>query len=888
MSANVRFAQGPPLTTPIRRQYLDIKRRYPHAIVLFRLGDFYETFDEDAELCARELDITLTSRPMGKNLRVPLAGIPCHALEGYLARLIARGYKIAICEQTGDAATSRGLVQREVVRVVTPGTVLEGNLLDERTNNYLAAVAPPARRARNAEDAWAARDVPAGLAYVDVSTGEFVALEASLGEILVEIERLRAAEVIVPEGAPPPDIQANASPFDPYWFDFGVADEALRRHFGVASLEAFGLRDKPLAVRAAGAVLAYLREQNAACLTCLRTLTVGRPDGMMALDPAVFRHLEVFEAGRDRRREGSLLATLDFTRTAMGSRLLRRRLAKPLLDPALIERRLDEVDGLLRSGLVRAQVTEMLDAIPDLERLVGRIGAGMAGPRDLTALRRGLEAAPALRAALEAAESEAARDLARRLLPCEDAVAAIAQAIADDPPAALDAGGVVRAGFSEELDSLRLITRDVRRFLAELEAAERQRTGMKSLRIGYNKVFGYYIEVSRANAALVPEDYERRQTLVNAERYVTPQLREYESQILNARERSEELEREIFRRVCAQVAGQAEAILATAGAMADIDVAASLAEAASRYSYCRPVVDDSNVILIRDGRHPTVERSLGEGAFVPNDTELSAEEAQILLITGPNMAGKSTYLRQVALIALMAQCGSFVPAREARVGLVDRIFTRVGAQDDLASGQSTFMVEMLETANILHNATPRSLVILDEIGRGTSTYDGIAIARAVVEYLHNTPEVRPRTLFATHYHELVGLAEHLPRVRNATVAVAEEAGKIVFLHRIVPGGADRSYGVHVAELAGLPKGVVRRAREVLAALERNGARVRARAQPAIDELPLFAPPARSPLIEELASLDLDSMTPLEALTRLYELRRKARQASGSGSGEAGP
>jgi DNA mismatch repair protein MutS len=864
------------LTTPIRRQYLEIKRRYPHAIVLFRLGDFYETFDQDAELCARELDLTLTSRPMGKHLRVPLAGIPHHALEGYLAKLIARGYKVAICEQTGDPEGTKGLMPREVVRVVTPGTVLEGNLLDERANNYLAALSPPARRRGRDADPWADGEALVGLAYVDVSTGEFGALEAPLSDALAEIERLQAAEVVVPDSVPAPALRTHVSAFDGYCFRPDVADEALRRHFGVASLEGFGLRDRPLATQAAGAVLAYVGEQHPASLAHIRNLTVGHPRDTMALDPVVLEHLEVFEAGRDRRREGSLLATLDLTRTAMGSRLLRRRLARPLLDVAAIERRLDEIEALLSHGLVKAQVQEVLRSIPDLERLVSRISAGMANPRDLVSLRRGLEAVPALRSAVEAIRIPAMQSLAQRLRPCEDAAAAIAQSIADDPPAALDSGDAIRPGCSAELDSLRLITRDVRRFLAELEAGERQRTGIKSLRVGYNKVFGYYIEVSKANSALVPGDYERRQTLVNAERYVTPQLREYESQILTARERIAQLETAIFRQVCAQVAAQAEAILATAAALAELDVAAALAEVAARYGYCRPLVDDSSVIAIRDGRHPTVERALGEGVFVPNDTDLSTDDAQIVLITGPNMAGKSTYLRQVALIVLMAQCGCFVPAREARVGLVDRIFTRVGAQDDLSSGQSTFMVEMLETANILRNATARSLVVLDEIGRGTSTYDGMAIARAVVEYLHNTPEARARTLFATHYHELVSLAETLPRVRNATVAVTEENGRVVFLHRIVPGGADRSYGVHVAELAGLPKAVVRRAREVLAALERNGASASRKRGAPLEELPLFARPAASPVIEELASLDPDSMTPLEALMKLYELRSKAR------------
>ncbi len=861
--------------TPIRRQYLDVKRRYPHAIVFFRLGDFYETFDDDAELCSRELDLTLTSKPMGKGLRVPLAGIPYHAVEGYLAKLIARGHKVALCEQMSDPATTKRLVDRKVVRVVTPGTLIEGNLLDERTNNYLACLAP-ARRGRG-DDAWAAG---AGLAYVDISTGEFVAGAVEGERAAAELARIGAAEVLLAEGADAPPWLAAAQRYtrvEPLWFDDDLAHVTLVEHFRVASPEAFGIARGSPAAAACGAVLMYLRENQAASLGLVTTLRAHRPDTFAGLDAHTMRNLELFAAGLDNRREGSLLATLDLTATAMGARLLRRRLGQPLLDVAAIDARLDAVAWCHESALLRTRLQEMLRAVPDLERLVARVAAGAAQPRELVALRRGLEAAPALRA--ECGADARVSAIAGRLRPCEDVVAAIAQAIDDEPGATLDAGGVVRAGFSEELDSLRLITRDVRRFLAELETGERERTGIRSLKIGYNRVFGYYIEVSKANAALVPDHYERRQSLVNAERYATPQLRDYESQILGAKDRILEIETAIFRQACAQAAAAAARVLETAGAVAELDVACALAEAAARYGYVRPRLHEGTEIDIRDGRHAMVERSLAAGAFVPNDVALSSDDEQIVVLTGPNMAGKSTYLRMTAVIVLMAQAGSYVPASSAAIGVVDRIFTRVGAGDDLTSGQSTFMVEMIETSAILHNATGRSLLILDEIGRGTSTYDGMAIARAVVEYLHNRPGVRPKTLFATHYHELVGLADHLPRVRNRNVAVAEERGRIVFLRRIVPGGADRSYGVHVAELAGLPKAVVQRAREVLQELEAggNGHRAEAPAAPA-PQLSLFAPPADDTLRRAIAEMDVDAMTPLDAMTRLYELRERARKA----------
>jgi DNA mismatch repair protein MutS len=881
------------VSTPIRRQYLDIKRRYPHAIVFFRLGDFYETFDDDAKLCARELEITLTSKPMGKNLRVPLAGIPHHALNSYLARLISKGYKVAICEQMEDPATAKGLVDRQVVRVVTPGTVLEGSLLDERANNYLAALAfAPEAPLRRGVGRTAERPA-VGVAYVDVSTGEFAATEVSATQLAAELARLRPAEVLLAEGIEAPaGVDVPVTRLEPYWFDPEEADRALREHFQVASLEAFGLRELPRATAAAGAILRYVQENQRASLPTITAIHIYNATGHMVLDAQTRRNLELFAGGREGRREGSLLAVLDQTRTALGARLLRRWLGQPLLDITPLRERQGLVTSFFKDGLRRGSLREALGVVPDLERLVGRIGAGIASPREVVALRRGLEAVEGLRQALagqDAAASEGspslqadspAGRLLARLRPCEDVAVLIADAIADEPGATLEQGEVVRAGFSPELDQLRSLTRDVRRYLAELEAQEKARTGIKSLKVGYNKVFGYYIEVSRPNLGLVPDDYQRRQTLVNAERFITGQLKEYESQILNARERISELESAIFRQVCAQVAAAADRVLALAAAIAEADAASALAEAAVRYHYVRPQLTEDDEIVIKDGRHPAVERALGEGEFVPNDTHLSNGESQIVVLTGPNMAGKSTYLRQVALIVLLAQVGGYVPASSARIGLVDRIFTRVGAQEDLARGESTFMVEMLETASILHNATPRSLVILDEIGRGTSTYDGLAIARAVVEYLHSHAERAAKTLFATHYHELVELAAFLPRVKNYNVAVTEEGGRVVFLRKIVPGGSDRSYGIHVAELAGLPRAVVQRAAEVLSSLEAthdgrtaSAGRGRPRRRSPAEQLPLFGP--RSPLLEELAALDVESLTPLQAITKLYELKERA-------------
>ncbi len=849
------------MTTPIWRQYLGVKRQYPHAIVFFRLGDFYETFEDDARLCARELEITLTSKVLGRDFRVPLAGIPYHAVDSYLAKLIAKGYKVAVCDQMADPATTKGLVPREVVRVVTPGTVLDEQLLDVRANNYLAAAISDGERA--------------GLASIDVSTGQFQTAQIDALELAAELQRLDPRELLIagavsdlPAGLPPPTALGGAA------LDDERASDELLRHFGVLTLEGFGCAGKPLAVCAAAAILRYLAENQPAVLSQVTQLATSSAQGWMPLDPQTTRNLELFEAGRNGGKAGSLLTAIDGTKTPMGARLMRQRLARPLTDASAIHRRLDAVQWCYERGALRGALLAALARVGDLERLIVRVGAGGGSPRDLATLRRGLQQAEALRGQLRAEPPEALPTLPE----LSEALTIIECALADEP-GTLGQGDVMRAGFSPELDGLLSISHDARAILADLEQRERERSGIRSLKVGYNRVFGYYIEVSNAYKHTVPADYQRRQTLTGAERYVTPELKEHESRVLNAQERLETLETELFRSLCAAVAAHATRIRAAAAAIAELDVAAGLAEAAALHGYCRPLVDEGDEIEIRAGRHPVVERMLPSGTFVANDTRLSAGAEQIVILTGPNMAGKSTYLRQVALIVLLAQIGSYVPADAARIGLVDRIFTRVGAQDDLAAGSSTFMVEMVETAQILNHCTPRSLIVFDEVGRGTSTYDGLAIARAVVEYLHNRGQSAARTLFATHYHELTRLAANLPRVRNCSVAVGEENGTVVFLHTIVPGGADRSYGVHVAQLAGLPRAVVQRAQEILVELEapraaagRNG-RFSARA-PAGVQLSLL--PESSPLFDELRALDIDALSPLDAIRRLYELREAAR------------
>lgn len=899
------------MTTPMRRQYLEIKRQFPDTILFFRLGDFYETFDRDAEIVAEVCNVVLTSRPVGKDQRVPLAGVPYHSVEPHIAKLIAAGYKVAVAEQAGNTPPAgEKLVERIVRRVVTAGTVVEPALLEEGRNNYLVAVAWE----RGGAASTVAQPAAIGLAYADITTGEFAVTqwEGAEAERLLaeELARLQPAEILVreekregkgwkegkegkgwkegkeeeavrPSFASFPSFPAFPSspsfpafPFAPsaaltalpaWQFELETARRALLDQFGVESLAAFGCEHLPLAVQAAGAVAQYLRQTQRGALPHLTGLRTYSTSEFMTLDEATRRNLELTATIRSGSKKGSLLEVLDATRTPQGSRLLRRWLSQPLLDLRQLQARQDAVQRWHDDPLARGELRTLLRQIGDVERWTNRAAQGIARPHDLVGLRQALALAPEI-------ERIADQPLGAQ---CADVLQVLTAAIADEPPASLDKGGVIRKGFSAELDGIEVAAADAKRWVAGLERVERERTGIKSLKVGFNKVFGYYIEVTTANSHLVPDTYLRKQTLVNAERYITPELKEYESLILHAEERQLELEGEIYRQVLDQVAAAAPRLLRLAHAVAEMDVCAALAEVAANNRYVRPELADDGIVEIGAGRHPVVEQTLRGERFQPNDVRLSPEET-ILIITGPNMSGKSTYLRQVALITLMAQIGSFVPADRAYIGLVDRIFTRIGAQDEIHAGQSTFMVEMVEAANILHHATNRSLIIFDELGRGTSTYDGLSIAWAVVEYIHNHPRLRAKTLFATHYHELTELAERLPHVVNYNVAVAEEGDTVVFLHKIVPGAADKSYGIHVAQLAGLPKPVIHRAEEILAELEAQGNR------PAglLDEEPLqpiqlslFGGP--DPAVEALKALDINVLSPLEALNKLYELQKLA-------------
>lgn len=850
--------------TPSRQQYLDVKRQHPDAILFFRLGDFYETFDDDAHTTARELDLVLTSRPVGKNQRVPMAGVPHHAAEGYIARLIAKGYKVALCEQIGSD-TVNGLMPREVVRIFTAGTVIEPGMLDAGRNNYLVAVVREGHQA--------------GLAYTDITTGEFATTQLDSAHLLMEeLARLTPAELLLPDNEHSlPEVTPAISRLPNWRFEEGNARQTLTQHFGTQTLDAFGCEGVPLAVRAAGAILAYLYETQRGAVGQIQRLATYSISGYMSLDRATRRNLELTESLEGDRR-GSLLGVLDKTVTPMGARLLRQRMTRPVLNLERLNQRLDQVAAFYADGLLRAEIRRQFKGLPDLERLTNRVVSSRAVPRDLEQIGLVLATIPEV-ARLLAGRHAALSVLVDQLDLCAEVLALVRLAIAEDAPTNLNKPGVIRPGFSAELDGVMNASAHARDWVAELEPRERERTGIASLKVGFNKVFGYYLEVTRANAHLVPEDYIRKQTLTNAERYITPELKEYETLILNAEERILAIERRLFTEVCQRAATFAPRLLQTAQVLAQLDVAAGLAEAAATQGYVRPSLGEDQTLQIVAGRHPVVERTLRLARFVPNDTEMR-DEARIFLITGPNMAGKSTILRQVALIVLMAQIGSFVPAGAAHIGLVDRIFTRIGAHDELHAGRSTFMVEMVETAEILHHASPRSLLILDEIGRGTSTYDGLSIAWAIVEYLHNHPRLRPRTLFATHYHELTGLADVLPLVVNYNVAVAEEGDEVIFLHQLVPGSADRSYGIHVAQLAGLPRDIIHRANDILAELEEHAPTTTvtpSHLKPA-QQIALF--PATSPILEELQQLDITSMTPLEAINKLYEWQRRY---AGSGS-----
>ncbi|MBA3943810.1 MAG: DNA mismatch repair protein MutS [Herpetosiphonaceae bacterium] len=963
--------------TPMMRQYHQIKAQYPDTLLLWRLGDFYEAFEDDAKLLASALGVTLTRRSFGKNnnSELPMAGVPYHSVDKYVAKLLDLGYRVAIAEQTSptessqkdvrskssyqredlmrDRASQKEMVDREVVRVLTPGTVTEPELMDSKANNYLAAVIIERGRI--------------GLAYADLSTSEFATTELAGPQAMTrlngELTRLQPAEVLVSDDPAlrPPQlepasarlahniepmrreererllpservarhvegeaatgawVQGRVTPWSGWRWEARTSADALKQQFGTTSLEGFGLRDTPLALRAAGALLQYLHETQRSAVAQINGVRLYSTGEFMFLDPQTRRNLELLE-GSGGHKSGSLIDVLDQTKTPMGARLLRQWLSQPLLQRERLEHRQAAIAQFVDDGLLRAGVRDSLKGVGDLERVINRVVQGNARPTDLVALRQGLERLPPLVEMLsrvaglpfeatmiaepppedtftfdddlfgdEPPEDETTILPAVVLDPCTDILKLLQRAICDDPPALL--GGwtgtkdqnVIRPGFDPQIDQIVQANVDASSWMQSLQAREIERTGIKSLKVDSNSVFGYYIEISRATPEkMIPQEYIRKQTLVGAERYITQELKEYESLLTNAERRLNELEREAFKRVCGLIAAQAKRLLHSARTLAELDVYAGLADVAVRGRYVRPTLTDGTELAIVAGRHPVVEQTIEE-AFVPNDAYLDTQTAQVLVITGPNMSGKSVYLRQVALIVLLAQIGSFVPADEATIGLVDRIFTRIGAQDDLATGQSTFMIEMTESANILHNATQRSLIVLDELGRGTSTYDGLSIARAVIEYIHNHPRLGARTLFATHYHELTEMANVLPRVRNYNVAVTEEDGSIVFLRRIVPGGADQSYGIHVAELAGMPPTVLRRANEVLALLEGRGDKLRQREamrkaarehEPAGQQMPLFvAPPEPSPVTEALKALDVTQLTPLEALTKLYELQK---------------
>ena len=833
---------------------------------MFRLGDFYETFDNDAKNTSEALNIVLTSRTMGKGIKVPMAGVPSHSLEPYLSRLINHGYKVAICEQLSDPATSKGLVERDVVRVVTPGTIVESSMLNEGINNFLAAVT--------------ISDTEAGLAYIDITTGEYSTTQLPLHRLAEEINRLSPAEVLVPDTEIDTikTFLASFEPLNSKAFKFNTAKKLLMEHFEILTLEPLGCSLMPLATGAAGAILEYLSSTQPSILGQIDNLNTYSTDTFMALDPQTCRNLDLLSSGRHHTEGLSLFNILNFSKTAMGVRLLRRWIGQPLLDLTPLLQRQEAVQFFFNSSIRRHKTREHLSKVSDMERIVGRLKHFKISPRDLVALKESLVATKNLMDLFHQDDSHAIMWLKDDMHPLNEIVSLIEDGINPFESGMPGDGTVIRPGFSDELDIVRNVARDARNFIAKLEVEERKNTGIKSLKVGYNRIFGYYIEVSKSNLSLVPDTFIRRQTLVNGERFITADLKEYETLILNAGEQVKDLEKSIYMQVCQKIELESANLIALSKSIAGIDLFASLAEAAARYGYARPTLKQDGVIEIKGGRHPMVERVLPSGAFVTNDLYLSNQDAQLLLITGPNMSGKSTYLRQVALISLMAQIGSFVPADSATISLVDRIFTRVGLQDNLATGQSTFMVEMVETAMILNQATKQSLVILDEIGRGTSTFDGLSIAQSVAEHIHNHPKLGCKTLFATHYHELTELASTLPRVKNYSVTITEQEGKLIFLHRIAAGKSDKSYGVQVAQIAGLPKSVINRAKEILENMESSYDDKPISLSETItnQQMPLISPSCQ--LVDEILGLDISQMTPMEAINKLYELQNKACEA----------
>jgi DNA mismatch repair protein MutS len=884
--------------TPLMRQYHQMKDKYPDTILLFRLGDFYETFEDDAAIAARVCGITLTKRGNGAEESTPLAGFPYHQLDNYLPKLVKAGYRVAVCEQLEDPKLARGIVKRDVIEVVTPGVAMNDKLLDAGRNNYLSAV-------------YIERDL-AGVAFCDISTGEFSATETTLDQLDEVLESIAPAEIIISRAQKDHfatrriSSEPRITKLEEWIFDSEYASERLREHFGTQSLKGFGLQDLRLGTIAAGGAMHYLMETQRARLSHLRRITRYSHGDYIALDPATKRNLEIISSAQDGSRTGSLIAVLDRTSTPMGGRLLKKWVIHPLKSRDQIEKRLAAVDALFRDPSVMSELEKELRSVSDLERIIARVATGRATPRDLGCIRTTLERLPRIIDLLgRCASAPTLGTIARSFVYPEDLADRLQHALPDDPPATLADGGAFRAGYSPELDELRDLRASGKTYIESLQERERQRTGISSMKVGYNNVFGYYIEITNANRDRVPADYHRKQTLANAERYITPELKEYEEKVLNAEEKLATLERELFTELQLFTAERSDIILRNAQLLAMLDCLLGFARVARERDYTRPTIDESTRLEIVGGRHPVVETLLPPGErYVPNNVMLDTEEQQIAIITGPNMAGKSSYLRQTGLIVLLAQIGSFVPATSATIGIVDKIFTRVGAQDNLAAGESTFLVEMHEAANILNNATSRSLILLDEVGRGTSTFDGISIAWSMTEYLHEA--IGARTLFATHYHELNALAERFSRIRNYKVEVREHEDQVIFLRKVAPGTADHSYGIQVAQMAGLPEEVTTRAKEIMAQLESasegnpiggteeglmqaaesspgSGPTLRnARSSAIQDRVPqisLFEVGAADPKLEKLrdqiAALDINSMTPMQAMVELERLRTMA-------------
>lgn len=875
--------------TPMMQQYVETKEKYKDCILFYRLGDFYEMFFEDAITASKELEITLTGKDCGQEERAPMCGVPYHSVEGYLNKLISKGYKVAICEQVEDPKVAKGLVKREVVRIVTPGTNLNTQALDESKNNYLMCIVYIADRY--------------GISIVDITTGTYLVTEVDTSrKLLDEINKFCPTEIICNHsfyvsGLDLEDLKYRLGitiySLESWYFDDDTCKTTLLRHFKTASFEGLGLQDYNCGIIASGALLLYLYETQKNSLEHLTRINPYSTDRFMILDSSTRRNLELVETLREKQKKGSLLWVLDKTKTAMGARLLRSYVEQPLIEKEAINQRLDAITELNKDFITREELREYLNPVYDLERLISKISYKTANPRDLTAFQSSLSMLPSIRYLMKEFETQLLQEIYNQLDPLEDLCELIFNSIMEEPPLALKDGGIIKNGYHEEIDRLRKAKSEGKTWLAELEAKEREKTGIKNMKIKYNKIFGYYLEVTNSYKDMVPEYYMRKQTLANAERYITPELKELENVILGAEEKLVALEYDVFCQIRDAIGCEVERIQKTAKAVATIDAMCSLAYISEKNNYVRPRINEKGLIDIKDGRHPVVEKMISNDMFIANDTYLDNSNNRVSIITGPNMAGKSTYMRQTALIVLMAQLGCFVPASEAKIGIVDRIFTRVGASDDLASGQSTFMVEMTEVANILRNASSDSLLVLDEIGRGTSTFDGLSIAWAVVEHISNPKLLGAKTLFATHYHELTELEGKLSSVNNYCIAVKEKGDDIVFLRKIVPGGADKSYGIQVAKLAGVPESVIERAKELVEELSDADIAARARdiagsvgikkksIRKKLDEvdltqMSLFDTLRDDDILKELKELDLSNLTPIDALNTLYNLQNKIK------------